>query len=187
MQRYLSRMARQWHSPPLPHGTGCPFSSTSHIAHWLEGDTPRDPASRTPQRLGTQSPSTSTPTLASDYRSTPCPAGPMGAGHPPGPGLGFRALSLPSAQPCPGLWPLGTRAPDRKASRAAAMTTPGHMMRDCGPRQGLQSEGAGEVTEEFWAQQEFEEGEASQGQGLDKAHGWKRQCRDTSRPPPPRP
>ena len=57
------------------------------------------------------------------------------------------------------------------------------MMRDCGPRQGLQSEGAGEVTEEFWAQWEFEEGEVLSGQGWTKPMGWKGQCTDTSRPP----
>lgn len=44
-------------------------------------------------------PSTSTLTLASDYRSTPCPAGPMGGRTPTRARSRFRALLPPPAQP----------------------------------------------------------------------------------------
>ena len=57
------------------------------------------------------------------------------------------------------------------------------MMGDCGPQQGLQSGGAGEVTEKLWAQREFEEGEVLSGHCWTKPMGWKGQCGDTSRPP----
>lgn len=125
-KRYLSRMARQcW--PALPHGTGCLHPRATSL-HWLEEARPRDPASRTPQPWGHQSPSTST-------RLWPLITAPLPAGRSHGElRTPTRARSrvqgpvrLPLPSPGSGSGPRGTESP-RAGRPLGSCCNPGHMM-----------------------------------------------------------